>query len=144
MENDIVTHVVAVFAIVQKGNKFLIAKRSSSDPQAGGQWAFPGGKVDLKLGDNILQKNLKREVLEETGVEIGSKIEYLANEGFVRGSGHHVIALTFLCHWKKGIAKPLEDQEKVDWKSLTELISMNDELPGHALARILALKEYLD
>jgi 8-oxo-dGTP diphosphatase len=143
MEKDITTHVVAVFAIVQKGNKFLIAKRSSNDPQAGGQWAFPGGKVGMELGDNVLQKNLRREVLEETGVEITDKIDYLANEGFIRVSGHHVVALTFLCHWKSGTAKPLEDQDEIRWMTISEIKSMIKEFPDHTQDRLQSLFEYL-
>ena len=40
-EKNIPVHVVAVFGIVQKGDKYLIAKRSASDPQAGGTWSVP-------------------------------------------------------------------------------------------------------
>ena len=49
-ETDINTHVILVTAFVQKGNKFLLSKRSKEDPQAGGMWATPGGKVDLEVG----------------------------------------------------------------------------------------------
>lgn len=47
-EKNIPIHVVAVFAFIQKGNKFLLSKRSSSDPQAGGEWSIVSGKVELE------------------------------------------------------------------------------------------------
>ncbi|MBI3887744.1 NUDIX domain-containing protein [Candidatus Microgenomates bacterium] len=95
-ENDINTHVILVMGIVQKGNKFLLAKRSSKDPQAGGEWAIPGGKVDLETGPEVIEKTLKRELLEEVGVEIMDEIKFVCDDAFVRVSGHHVVGLVFL------------------------------------------------
>ena len=44
IEKDINTHVVAVFAFVEKKGKILLAKRSSQDPQSPGIWFIPGGE----------------------------------------------------------------------------------------------------
>jgi len=142
-ENDIVTHVVAVFGIVQKRNKFLIAKRESNDPQAGGQWSIPGGKVELELGEDIIEKTLKKEVLEEVGIKIRDKVVFLGSEGFYRVSGHHVVGLTFLCTWKSGVAKPLEDQEEIKWITLKKLKKLRD-LPDYMESRIKLLENYFN
>jgi ADP-ribose pyrophosphatase YjhB (NUDIX family) len=142
-EDNIPTHVVAVTSIVQKGDKFLIAKRASSDPQAGGEWSFPGGKVETENGPRIIEEALKREVAEETGITIGPKVDLIYNDGFVRVSGHHVVMLTFLCQYESGTAEPLEDQEEVGWFSLAEFEKMATDLPGYTKSRIEALKTYL-
>lgn len=141
-EKDINTHVVAVFAFVEKDGKILLAKRSSQDPQSPGIWFIPGGKVDMERGEGILEKTLKREVMEEVGIEIEDEIALVENEGFTRVSGHHVVGLTFLCKWKSGIVRPLEDQEEVRWFSKEELKNFS-ELPDYFKPRVEKLLKIL-
>jgi len=141
-EKDIQTFVLAVMGIVKKNDKYLIAKRSSSDKQAGGVWSFPGGKVDHNIGENIIENALKREIIEEVGVEIEDHIEFIYNDGFIRISGHHVVMMTFLCFYKSGEARALEDQEEVRWLTLKELEKMKEELPDYTWKRIMALKDH--
>jgi len=141
-ENDIVTHVVAVTGIVKNGDSYLLARRSFDDPQAGGQWSFPGGKMDSEVGKGIVEEALKREIMEEVGLEIEDNVEFIYNDGFIRVSGHHVIMMTFLCFYKSGEAKPLEDQEEIKWLTLDEIKNMKDELPNYTWQRIEALIEH--
>lgn len=138
-ETDINIHVVAVSAIVKKGNKYLIARRSVSDPQAGGQWSFPGGKVDLETGDSVIEKTLRKEILEEVGIKIKDYVEFICDDAFVRVSGHHVVMMTFLCFYQSGKAKPLEDQEEIRWLTIREMLKMKPEFPDYTQARIEAL-----
>jgi 8-oxo-dGTP diphosphatase len=141
-EKKIPTHVVAIFAFVEKDGKILLAKRSSDDPQAGGQWSIPGGKIDMNEGSGIVLKTLKKEVVEEVGIEIKDDIRLVWDEGFRRVSGHHVVGMTFLCKWKKGIAKALEDQEEVRWVSKEELKKFPD-LPDYFKPRVKKLLKIL-
>lgn len=141
-EDDINTHVVLVMGFVQKGDKFLITKRHFDDPQAGGTWAIPGGKVDPGVEVDIIQHTLKEEMMEEVGIEIEDDIALIANDTFVRVSGHHVVALTFLCRWKSGKAQPLEDQEEVKWVTLENLQKM-EKMPKYMKRRIDCLVKYL-
>lgn len=129
MSTAIPTHVVAVFGVVKKGTKYLIAQRSLTDDQAAGEWAFVGGKVETVEGFGIVEDTLRREIHEETGIEISDTVEFISSQGFTRSSGHHVISLLFLCEWKSGTAKPLEDLEQVAWKTLEELEAM--DLPSY-------------
>ena len=137
-EKYIPTHVVAVFAFVEKDGKVLLAKRSMDDPQAGGQWSVPGGKVDIEEGPGIIIKTLKKEIMEEVGIEIEDDIDLVWDEGFKRVSGHHVVGLTFLCRWKRGVAKPLEDQEEVRWVSRKDLENFSG-LPDYFKPRVKKL-----
>ena len=66
-------HVVAG-ALVSLQGQILIAQRPIGKHMAGG-WEFPGGKVDQ--GETPLAA-LRRELLEELGVEVGSA-EYLVS-----------------------------------------------------------------
>ena len=137
-EMDINTHVVAVFAFVEKDGKVLLAKRSYNDPQAPGVWSVPGGKVEENVGHDILLKTLKREIMEEVGLEIKDEVIFLSDEGFYRVSRHHVVGLTFLCKWKSGEAKPLEGQEEVRWFTKEELKDFSD-LPEYFRPRVKKL-----
>ncbi len=141
MSTAIPTHVVVANGIVRKGDTFLIGQRSLTDDQAAGEWAFVGGKVEVVDGFHIVEETLRREIHEETGVEIADKIEYISSQGFTRSSGHHVISLLFLCEWKSGAAKPLEDLEQTAWKTLEEFKSM--ELPSYTRDIVTRLEQHI-
>lgn len=142
-EKDINTHVVLVTAFILKKNKILLAKRSKNDPQAGGLWSIPGGKVDLEVGESVIENTLKKEINEEVGIEIRDDIFYLGSDAFTRVSGHHVIELIYLTYWKSGEAKPLEDQEEVQWLELDQL-NKNDDLPDFLKSKIKLLTHFLE
>lgn len=120
------THLVLVNALVEKDGKILISQRSFEETHQPGSWTIPGGKVERTGGEiwNIIEKTLKTEVMEETGVEVADDVCLLTNNTFIRSTGQHVIALIFLCHWKSGIAKPLEDTIDVKWINENELKDM--------------------
>ncbi len=142
MTNEMPLHVIAVTAIVKKGNKYLLAKRSANDDQAPGAWSIPGGKVEKKEGERRLEETLKKEVMEEVGLEIKDEVKLVYNDSFIRSSGDFVVMLTFLCDYKKGVAKPLEDQEEIRWLTLDEVLRMKD-LPDYTRKRFEALSEYI-
>jgi len=120
------THLVLVNAVVEKDGKILVSQRSWEETHEPGKWTIPGGKVERTKGDvwNIIEETLKKEVKEETGVEIEDHAELLTNNTFIRSTGQHVVALIFLCHWKKGEAKPLEDTIDTKWVSEEDLKDM--------------------
>ena len=121
-------HVVFVEAWVKKGNKYLVAKRSSKDDQAAGKWAMPGGKVDMELGIGVVEETLKREVMKEVGIEV-SNAKFFSSKAFIRSSGHHVVGMSFVIDYESGEAKPLDGQDEVKWvdfNELEDLFSSND------------------
>jgi len=108
-------------------NQFLLIKRSDTDKQVPGIYAYPAGKADAEVyTDNILEKNLKREVKEETGVNI-EKIEYLHSELFQRTSGEWVVIIHFLAKYKNGVLKAEDTNEisEVKWMNLKEIQTVN-------------------
>jgi 8-oxo-dGTP diphosphatase len=117
------THLILVNAVVAKEGKILVSQRSFEETHEPGKWTIPGGKVERTAGDvwNVIEGTLAKEVMEETGVEIEEHAELLTNNTFIRSTGQHVVALIFLCHWKAGEAKALEDTIAVDWISLEDL-----------------------
>lgn len=129
-------HVVFVEAWVYKDGSYLLAKRSSKDDQAAGKWAVPGGKVDMELGDDVIENSLRREIKEEVGVEV-SNFRFFSSRSFIRSSGHHVVALSFIADYQSGEAMPLEDQDEVRWVKIDEMDSLFDD---HWTSVLKALK----
>lgn len=117
------THLVLINAIIEKDGKILISRRSYEEVHEPGKWTVPGGKVEKTHGNvwNILQKTLKKEVMEETCIKIDDHVELFLNNTFIHSTGQHVVVLVFLCHWKSGDALPREDTIEVKWITEKEL-----------------------
>ena len=58
---------LALKAVIEKGGRFMILKRSEKEDISQGEWDLPGGAVEF--GEEPI-KALKREVKEECGIEI--------------------------------------------------------------------------
>jgi len=114
---------VIVNGVVVKDGKILLAQRSFKEKHDGGCWSPPGGKIE-ETGPcwHILEKTVKKEVFEETGVEIEDKIHLLTNNTFSREEDNFsTISIVFLCKYKVGKARPLEDTIAVKWISEDEI-----------------------
>jgi len=114
---------VIVNAVVVKDDKILICKRSAEEKHVPGKWSPPGGKLE-EQGRlwNALEKTARREVLEEAGVEVKDKMDFLVNNTFCHAEDNlPVAAIVFVCYYKSGRAKPLEDTVDVRWISEDEL-----------------------
>lgn len=120
------THLILVNAVVEKDGKILVSQRSWDETHEPGKWTVPGGKVERTDGNvwNVIEKTLKAEVMEETGVGIEDNAELLVNNTFIRSTGQHVVALIFLCHWKSGEGRPLEDTINTKWIAEKEIKEM--------------------
>ena len=64
-----------VAALIENNNQFLIAKRSTGDPNVIGKWEFPGGKVKENEDERAA---IEREINEEFELKIKAK-EFLIN-----------------------------------------------------------------
>lgn len=98
-------HFVVATCILVAGGKFLIAKRANWEKAFPGKWTVPGGKLEvldyaLREKDtsshwyNVVEGLLKREVLEEVGINI-EKIDYLTSLTFIRPDEIPVVVLSY-------------------------------------------------
>lgn len=68
-------------AVLRRDGRYFLQRRAGSNPVIPGLWEFPGGKVEPP--ETPLEA-LRRELLEEVGMELGLAIPLPALEGPVR------------------------------------------------------------
>jgi len=84
---------LVVGAFIKRNGKFLIVKRSETDDFLPGIHEIPSGGVDE--GED-LETALRREVIEETGLNILSIDRYINYFDYISGSGKKARQFNFL------------------------------------------------
>jgi len=126
MENK---HIIAVTGVIIKDGKYLITKRALYKKAFPGKWTVPGGKLEIKdyINNkkdtsehwyNVLEKVLKREIKEETGLEV-KNLGYLTSLIFLRGE-EPVLVISLYCDYDKGEIVLDEDTVDYQWVDLEE------------------------
>jgi len=105
-------HIVVVTGIVKFKDKFLILKRNDKMEMHPGKWSFPGGKI---LEGEDLFSALKREVKEETNLDIEDTKEYISDYTFTRPNGKNTIGFCFLVNAKNNKVKLSKEFTDLAW-----------------------------
>lgn len=121
---------VAVGAVIEDGEgRILLVKHR---PERGGywqgRWICPGGR--LELGESI-EAGIKREVKEETGLEIELTEALVPFERVVKADGKtqlHVIYIDHKARLRGGELKPGSDVAEAIWVDKKRLSQIWDEL----------------
>lgn len=120
--------------ILHQGRLLLIQR---GEEPSKGLWSFPGGQIEL--GETILEA-VKREVVEETGVEIEPQqvfqvYDSIARDHTGRVRFHHVVNYV-RSHYLSGEPRARSDVRQVRWVTEADLSA----LPMHPFARQTALR----
>src|SRR3989344_8394914 len=109
---------VEVKIILQnKEGKFLVVLRSAIKyPEAGAKWEIVGGRINPGFS---LMENLKREVKEETGLEITGEPKLIAAQDIIRPH-KHIVRLTYLGE-ASGEIKLSDEHTDFKWLPLDEI-----------------------
>lgn len=86
-------HIVVVTGIVKFKDKILLLKRNPKMEMHPAKWSFPGGKV---VSGETLFETLRREIKEETSLEIRNTKKYISDYTFIRPNGKNTIGFCFL------------------------------------------------
>ena len=135
------TYIVNVEGAVAKDGCYLMIVRGEEEYAPGGL-SFPGGKVEgITRADDVLEQTLRREIAEETGLEVCDEMAYLRSSAFV-AEGIPVVDIVFLCRWKSGEAQAADPGEiaAVRWMTAEKAIAHPDTAPWTRLSLELAEK----
>jgi 8-oxo-dGTP diphosphatase len=103
--------------MLMKNNKILLGRRhsdaekASSELQGEGTWTMPGGKLHFQ---ESFEDGAKREVMEETGIELNSsKVICVSND---RVDTAHFVTIGLFSDDFNGEAQVLEPDEITEWE----------------------------
>lgn len=115
---------VGVKALLKsKDRKYLLVKRSLKKyPKVNGRWDIVGGRINP--GQTLLE-NLKREIKEETGLDLTQEPKLIAAQDILTDE-KHIVRLTYIAKIS-GIPKlDMEENEECRWLSLGEIKELED------------------
>lgn len=103
-----------------KGGKYLVVCRSAEKyPEIGAEWDIVGGRINSGV---FLLENLKREVAEETGLEIKYEPKLItAQDIFTKDK--HIVRLTYF-GLADGKVKLSDEHSEYKWLSLEEVSAL--------------------
>jgi 8-oxo-dGTP diphosphatase len=105
-------HSVSVAGIVVRDDgRVLVIRRDDN-----GHWEAPGGVLELR---ESFEDGVRREVLEETGLEV--TVERLT--GVYKNLAYGIVALVYRCRPAEGITHPTSEAREVRWMTREEVQS---------------------
>jgi mutator protein MutT len=114
---------VGVGALVFKRNRVLLAQRGKEPLQ--GWWSLPGGA--LEIGET-LKEATRREVLEETGLEVEPEEVFEVFERITHDAAgaveYHFVLVDYVCRVTGGTLMPGDDVDAVEWVQRKDLPGM--------------------
>jgi 8-oxo-dGTP pyrophosphatase MutT (NUDIX family) len=125
--SDSITLQVGVKVLLQNDEgRFLLLRRSLEkypETKGGGRWDIVGGRIDP--GKTLLE-NLKREIKEETGLELLGEPKLVAAQDILRNNGRHVVRLTYLGESSGEVKLDKSENDDYKWYTLDELLALDD------------------
>lgn len=127
---------VGVGVLVNKNNKILLIKRSGSHGE--GTWAPPGGHINFR--ESVLTCS-KREVKEETGIDIKNLRVLGFTEDLFKKERKHYITIWVNSDWQSGEIKntnrEFSEIHWFPWKNLPNplFLSLKNFIKGKILPR---------
>lgn len=106
---------VGVAAVIwNEAGQVLLIRRLY--PPRAGQWSLPGGKVER---GETLEAALKREIREETGLEIAilglAGVAEIVDDSTLGGPGRHYVLIDYSARAISGIARAASDAGEALW-----------------------------
>jgi len=133
--------------VISEDGQVLILKRAKDDSTNAGKWDIPGGLLEF---NETVEEVLKREVLEETGleVEVGPviRVSEFAKESEIFKKEKRSLRYIAYCQGNTDV-KLSEEHSEFAWLKIDEAIEKFDEKDGFELDKkntIIDAKKYLE
>ena len=116
-ENKLFYFVANALVYRKDDGRCLLLKRSETEKVHPGRWATPGGKMEwndfdlshpTRLNGDVLdyldsvEALLKRETMEEAGVELNDDFKFINSNTFIRPDGIPVVLIKLAASYKSG------------------------------------------
>lgn len=131
-------------AVITDGDKILLVRKSSEDPNNPGRWELPGGR--MKDREDV-DAHIAREVREETGLCVtpGRPIHLWSWEMSWNGEQLRVLAVSRYCDLESSVAQELQHEPddflaEQRWVPRSELLSL-DIIPSQLSTINLVVNE---
>jgi 8-oxo-dGTP diphosphatase len=136
---------VIVSAVIEKDDKVLMGLKENLAPYPN-TWHIPGGGLDIA---ETLDDGVRREVREETGVEIRGLRRLPFFEDFTKGQDGeivHYIFLVYLANYESGELLSKSDLQELKWidKSHIKQMAMDGELPDASVHLFSSVLRWID
>ncbi len=114
--------ILGVGALILRDDSILLVERGNEPLK--GYWSLPGGAVEA--GER-LEEAVRREVREETGLEIDAISMFEIFERIIRDNEgrpeYHYVLIDYICRAADGTAAAASDVSRVAWVAQHELSS---------------------
>lgn len=104
--------------------KYLLLKRNANKyNNTKGSWDLAGGRIDP---GTLLLENLKREIKEETQLEITSVPKLIFAQDILHFKDTHVVRLTYTADCKGEVILDKTENVEFKWLSISEILNHVD------------------
>lgn len=114
---------VKAFLRNPEGNILILKRTEEKYGKTNGTWDIVGGRIDP--GQPLIE-NLKREVLEETGLSLTSEPKLIAAQDILPDGERHIVRLTYVATVNGEPKLDLDENVEYKWLTLTELAEQPD------------------
>lgn len=102
------------------GQYLVVCRNAEMYPKVGRQWEIPGGRINA---GTALLENLRREVMEETGLGIKYEPKLITAQDILK-SDIHIVRLTYLGFAEEGEVKLSPEHTEYQWLSVEEISNL--------------------
>jgi 8-oxo-dGTP diphosphatase/A/G-specific adenine glycosylase len=118
-------------AVIRDDRDLILIDRRLAKGLLGGFWEFPGGKIE---GNETVQECIKREILEEIGIEIAVDSHLITIDHTY--SHFRVNLQVYNCRYLSGEARAIECEE-IRWVTIEELDNYTFPAANQEITRAL-------
>lgn len=129
---------VIVSAIIEKDGKYLFGQKPPNIGPYPNTWHLIGGGVDLE--QETLEEGLRREIREETGLEVDNITKLAFDEDMTTNKHGEMTHYVFLIHYvqyKSGEVKANDDIAETQWFTKEEIATIPLTPPSQKLLKKL-------